>query len=171
MTEKRTHRPASEQEISLYCHIGEAVCTVQHVEDALSHSIVLKGFTPLSRIEADQYLEKHRKYTLGNAIGIASDKAVYSQPILIWLRGFLKERNWLIHNSVAQGSEALKTPENMDLFIDRIRGITKQAHDLLQIIEEDLIDFAEENGKDMSRVKAEIRRHYNREDIIRPSKW
>lgn len=161
MTEKRTHRPASEQEIFLYCHVGEAVCTVQHVEDALSHSIVLKGFAPPSRIEADQCLEKHRKYTLGKAIGVAKEMAVYSQPILVGLQEFLKERNWLIHSSVAQCSEALKTPEHMALFIDRIRVITKQAHEILQLIEEDLIDFAEEAGKDMSSVKAEIKRNYN----------
>lgn len=160
MNEKRIYRSASDHEISLYCHVGEAVCSVQFVEDALSHSIVLKAGTPPSKAEADQSLEKYRKYTLGKAIGIAREETIYSELILSRLQDFLNERNWLIHKSVAQGTVNWEGHEHTDSLIDRIRAITKQAQELLQMIEEDLIAFSEVNGKDMSKVKADIRKHY-----------
>jgi hypothetical protein len=40
------------------------------------------------------------------------------------------------------------------------KTITTQAQKLLQLIEEDLIEFSEANGVDMSRVRAEINKHY-----------
>ena len=161
MTEKRIHRAASGHEISLYCHVGEAVCAVQYVEDALSHSIVLKVGAPPTKSEADQQLEKHQKYTLGKAIRIAGEKAIFSELIQTRLNKFLKERNWLIHKSIAHGAKALEKNENRNRMIDRIKAITKQAHELLEMIEGDLIDFAEASGKDMSRVKNEISKYYS----------
>jgi hypothetical protein len=44
--------------------------------------------------------------------------------------------------------------------ICRIKAITTQAQKLLQLIEEDLIEFSEANGVDLSRVRAEINKHY-----------
>ena len=35
-------KSANQDEINLYCLVGEALCMVQHLEDALSHSITLK---------------------------------------------------------------------------------------------------------------------------------
>lgn len=159
MTEKRIDRSASGYEISLYCHVGEAVCTVQYVEDALSHSIVLKVSVPSTRSEADLDLEKHQKYTLGKAIRIAREKDIYSELIQNELSKFLKERNWLIHKSIAQNAGALEKNENRDRLINRIKAITKHAHELLKMIEDDMIDFAEASGKDMSRVKSEISKY------------
>jgi len=46
----------SEIERALYCLVGESVCAVQHVEDALSHSIILKMTKPQLKSEADQLL-------------------------------------------------------------------------------------------------------------------
>ena len=56
MSKKYRFKPASQQELSLYCFVGESVCAVQHVEDALSHSIVLKKTKPCLKSEADQLL-------------------------------------------------------------------------------------------------------------------
>ena len=160
MSEKYRNKTASQQELSLYCFVGESVCAVQHVEDALSHSIVLKKAKPRLRTEADQILEKHRSYTLGQAIKIAEKASLYPEPLQQELREFLSERNWLIHKSIAQGRDEWDANISRDKLIHRIKAITAQAQKLLQLIEEDLIEFSEANGVDMSRVRAGINKHY-----------
>lgn len=160
MREKYKSKPASEQEVSLYCFVGEAVCAVQHVEDALSHLIVLKKNTRPSKREADQLLEKHRSYTLGKAINIGEQAGLYAESLQQELKKFLSERNWLIHKSVAQGRDEWDLNISRDQLLRRIKAITTHAQELLQMIEEDLIEFSEANGVDMSRVRAEIDRHY-----------
>jgi hypothetical protein len=160
MSEKYRFKPASQQELSLYCFVGESVCAVQHVEDALSHSIVLKKTKPRLRPEADQLLKEHRSYTLGKAIKIAEKASLYPESLQQELVEFLSERNWLIHKSIAQGRDEWDLNISREKLICRIKAITTQAQKLLQLIEEDLIVFSEANGVDMSRVRAEINKHY-----------
>jgi hypothetical protein len=160
MSEKYKFKPASQQELSLYCFVGESVSAVQHVEDALSHSIVLKMTKPLLKLEADQLLEKHRLYTLGQAIKIAEQASLYPVALQQELKEFLSERNWLIHKSIAQGRDEWDLNISREKLICRIKAITTQAQKLLQLIEEDLIGFSEANGVDMSRVRDEINKHY-----------
>ena len=160
MSKKYRFKPASQQELSLYCFVGESVCAIQHVEDALSHSIVLKMTKPRLRSEADQLLEEHRSYTLGKAIKIAEQASLYPESLQQELIEFLSERNWLIHKSIAQGRDEWDLNISREKLICRIKAITTQAQKLLQLIEEDLIEFSEANGVDMSRVRAEINKHY-----------
>ena len=42
MTNAKITTPLRKDIASLYCLIGEAVCMIQHLEGALSHSITLK---------------------------------------------------------------------------------------------------------------------------------
>lgn len=160
MCKKYKFKQASQQELMLYCIVGEAICYVQHVEDALSHSIVLKKTKPKTKSEADQLLAKHQSYTLGKAIGIAKDECLYSESIQQQLNHFLSERNWLIHKSIAQNRDEWDLNTSRDKLMARIKSITTQAQELIQLIEEDLIVFSENNGVDMTRVKDEINRHY-----------
>lgn len=160
LNEKYKFKSASDQELSLYILVGEAVCAVQHVEDALSHLIVLKNVTPPSKQEADHLLEKHRSYTLGKAINIGEKAGLYAETLQQDLKKFLSERNWLIHKSIAQGRDEWDLNITRDQLFRRIKAITTNAQKLLQMIEEDMIEFSEANGKDMSQVRAEINKNY-----------
>lgn len=160
MSEKYRFKLASQQELSLYCFVGESLCAVQHVEDALSHSIVLKKTKPQLRSKADQLLEEHRSYTLGKAIKIAEQACLYPESLQQELKEFLLERNWLIHKSIAQSRDEWDLNISREKLIRRIKAITTQAQKLLQLIEDDLIRFSEANGVDMSRVRAKINKHY-----------
>ncbi len=160
MSKKYRFKQASQQELSLYCLVGQSVCAVQHVEDALSHSIVIKKTKPRLRKEADKLLEKHRSYTLGQAIKIAKQECLYPELLQQELNEFLSERNWLIHKSIAQGRDEWDLNISREKLMIRIKAITIQAQKLQQLIEEDLILFSEDNGVDMTRVRAEINKHY-----------
>ena len=161
MTDEYKFKPASEEEVALYCLVGEAVCYVQHLEDALSHTIALKHNTPSSKPEADERLEKYRKHTLGRAIGVLERESLCQDALLIELKDFLAERNWLVHKSIAPSRDEWDNLESRPYLMERVKAVTTRAQKLLQAIESDLIEFAETNGKDMSRVKAEIHKHYS----------
>lgn len=156
MDEKYKFKPASQQEMTLYCFLGEAVCAVQHVEDALSHSIVLKKIKPRLKSEADQCLERHRSYTLGKAITIAEKANLYPESLQQKLRDLLTERNWLIHKSIAHSRDEWDLNINREELIGRIKAVVTQAQKLQTLIEKDLIEFSEANGVNMSQVRAEI---------------
>jgi len=153
-------KPASQQEVSLYLFVGESVCAIQHLEDALSYSIVLKMFKPKTKSEAGKLLEKYQSYTLGQAIKFSKKENLYFEPLLKVLKELLADRNWLIHKSISHSRDKWDLNIGREKLIQRIKDITKRALEILQLIEEDLILFSEANGIDMSRVKAGIRKNY-----------
>lgn len=159
MNENPKHKQPSQQELTLYCFAGEALCAVQHVEEALSHSIAMKK-NPWQRNEANALLEKHRTYTLGRAIAIAIKDKLYTEILQKSLDDFLSKRNWPIHKSIAQNRIEWDKNISQDNLLSSIKAITIEAHRLQRLIEEDLIQFAEAHGKDKSRVRDEIKKYY-----------
>ncbi len=159
MTANFKEKIANRDEITLYCLMGEALCKIQILEDALSHSITLKKDIKhphgISRQEADNILKKYRSYTLGKAIKLAKGQMLYSDVLQSNLEAFLEERNWLVHKSmddIISGKE----------IFNRIKGIANRAQILQRAIEDDLIELSESIGVDMSEVHAEIKRYYNK---------
>lgn len=149
-------RQASQQELRLYCSVGESLSAIQHLEDALSHSIVLKKAKPKSKREADQLLEKHRSYTFGQAIKIAEAENLFSNVLQQEFRGLLSDRNWLVHKSVAQNRDEWDANISREKLVAKIKAISARARDLQKLIEDDLIGFSKAKGFDMSGVRAEI---------------
>lgn len=160
MSKNYRYKQASKEEVTLYCLVGEAVCAVQHVEDALSHSIVMKKTRPELKKEADNLLDKYRSYTLGKAIKIAKKECLFSELLLQALDDFLLERNWLIHKSIAQNRREWDLNASRDKVIARIKEITIHAHNLVGLITEEMMRFAEDNGVNMSRIRTEISKYY-----------
>jgi len=149
---------------SLYCLIGEAVCMIQHLEGALSHSITLKKDVKcphtFAKDMADKFLKQNQRYTLGRAIQLASEKKLYPETLFSELRAFLNKRNWLIHSFVSNNMDDMHTtPNRVQLFL-RIKDISSKARELQQAIENDLIEFSESVGVDMSRVRAVMEQLY-----------
>lgn len=161
---KHTRKPANRDEINLYCLVGEALCMVQHLEDALSHSVTLKKEVkkpysmPLKK--ANEILEKYRFYTLGQAIKLAKKENIYPESLLQDLDVFLSERNWLVHKCMPLNREDMYSDAGKHKLFHRIKNVTDNARILLQSIEMDLIDFSSLNGLDMSGVQVAMQKHY-----------
>lgn len=164
MSPEYKRKPANQDEIKLYCLVGEALCMVQHLEDALSHSITLKRDVkkPYSMplIKANELLEGYRFYTLGRAISLAKKEGIYTESLLQNLEIFLSERNWLVHKCMPQNREDVYFETSKNRLFHKIKSITEQAQILLQFIEADLIDFSSSNGLDMSGIKAVMQKYY-----------
>ena len=161
MSEQHRKKPASQNEINLYCLIGEAVCMEQILEDALSALITLKKEVKkpgaISLEIANKLREKYRSYTLGNAINLTRNENLFSESLQESLKNFVSERNWLIHKSVQNEKEA-----QSEFNKNRIKTICETARMLPGSVESDLMQYSSSVGVDMSGVRAAIQKHYEK---------
>ena len=159
MIEKVKLKKASEKEMLLYYCLGEALCAVQIIEDALSHSIVIKKTEPSQKKEADNLLKRQRFYTFGKAINIAKKEALIPEFLIIELSDLLKERNWLIHESLIENKDEFLTDSFFKKLSEKTKDISLKANKLQIKIELDLIQHAETKGIDLSEVKNKMNKH------------
>ena len=144
--------PANNTEITLYCHLGEALLKIQMLEQALSHSITIKMNPAETKEKADAVLKKYQRYTLGSAIKTAMEKKLFNTATQDELNSFLEQRNWLVH-SVLIGNEEDFNARNIkeDLF-HKIKSISDKAESIQHGLEYDLIKFCSSRGKDMTEI-------------------
>lgn len=155
-------KTASKEEINLYIFVGEALSMTQHLEDCLSHSIIIKREPRnTSRMQANGILEKYRTYTLGKAVNLAKVESLFSESIQKELKDFLTERNWLVHRSIAHNRDDLAVLSKRNSLIKRVKLITDKAMAIIRLLEEDLMDYCSSNGADMSKVREAIKLHYS----------
>ncbi|WP_027393242.1 hypothetical protein [Aquimarina latercula] len=161
MIEKKKYRfkKVSQKELSLYILLGESLSAIQILEDALSHSIVLKKTEPDQKDEADDLLKKQRFYTFGKAIGIAKKESLLPKNLEIELSKPLIERNWLIHESITSNKNDFKSDAYFNKLFEKIKPITSKAHKLKISIELDLIEYCKKKGIGMNNVENEMNNH------------
>jgi len=146
--------PADNNEINLYCFIGEAVLKAQMLEQALSHSITLKMNPSETKERADEFLKENQSYTLGRAIKIAIKENLYNLSLQVELNAFLQQRNWLVHKVIPGNEEDLNAGNIKEELLYKIKAISDKAESIKCVIEYDLIDFCFSKGKDMSETLA-----------------
>jgi len=151
---------APPEQVTLYCLIGESICSMQHLEEALSQFIVMKTKGKITKAQADQFLEKQRLATLGNMIKSTKKELIFSDDMQNKLEDLTEERNWLVHKLVPQIHDDLKTETTKNTLFNRIKAIDRKVRELLMLIEEDMMKYCEDNGTDMSKVKEEIEKYY-----------
>ncbi len=142
--------PANNNEINLYCSLGEALFKIQIVEQALSHSITLKMNPNETKERADEFLKQHQSYTLGKAIKIAIKEKLYNSSLQDELNAFLEHRNWLVHKVICGIEEDLNAGNIKEELIHKIKSISDKAENIQREIEYDMINFCSMKGKDMS---------------------
>lgn len=152
MVENTIKIPANQDEITLYCFIGEALCKIQHVEQALSHSITLKMNPTETKEKADEILIQHQSFTLGKAIKLAIKENLYCLTLQEELNSFLVKRNWLVHKAIFENRNDLYTNDKKEELFRKIKSITDKAESIQHQIEHDLINFCSARGKDMSKI-------------------
>lgn len=149
-------KPASQREIMLFAMMGQALLNIQVLEECLSMATTLKvdvGYPrKISRKEADELLKKRRSLTLGQAVNKAVEKNLYEENLQTALKALTDERNWLVHRSI----DDFYAPAEKDAYFTRLANIANEAHRIQCEIEDDLIEFAQSNGLDMSSVKEAI---------------
>jgi len=146
--------PVNNNEINLYCFLGEALLKTQIVEQALSYSITLKMNPTETKERADEFLKKNQRYTLGQAIKIAIEKKLYDVSLQDELNAFLQQRNWLVHKVICGNEEDFNAGKIKEELLHKIKDISDNAESIHRVIEYDLIDFCSSKGKNMSEILA-----------------
>lgn len=150
-------KPANQQEIMLYARMGEAVCKIQILEQALSHSITLKLNPDVNENDANVFLSQQQSYTFGKVVKLAAKEGVYSDKLQKALEELLSERNWLVHHAMLnsqQGNRIVVT----EPILQRIKSIADRSEKLQLILEWDMIEFAQSKGRSMSKVIEVLKR-------------
>lgn len=163
MTTNSKEKATNQDVIPLYCLVGEAICMIQHLEGALSVLITLKKHVKqpyrISKEDANAFLKKSRRLTLGEAVKLAKNTSLYSDILHRDLEVFLKERNWLIHKFLHDHLDDMHLPQERKKLFCRIKAISHEAISLQQAINKTIIEFSESVGMDMSSVRAYIEQH------------
>lgn len=146
--------PANQNEITLYCFVGEALWKIQVVEQALSHSITLKMNPAETKERADEFLKQHQSYTLGTAIKIAIKEKLYDSSMQDELNAFLGQRNWLVHKAMSESYHGSNWEDKKEELFQKIKSISDRAESIQRKIEYDMINFCSSKGKDMSKILA-----------------
>lgn len=146
--------PVNQDEVTLYCFIGEALCKIQIVEQALNHSITLKMNPAETKERADKFLKDCQSYTLGKAIKVAIKEKLYSLSLQDELNVFLEQRNWLVHKAMFESQNDLNTENKKEELFHKIKSISDKAESIQHEIEYDMINFCSSKGKDMSKILA-----------------
>lgn len=144
-------KPANPEEMMLYARMGEAVCKIQILEQALSHSITVKLNPDVNESDANVFLSKQQSLTLGTVVKLASKEGAYSYKLQKALEELLAERNWLVHKAMLDSQKENKIVI-VESILKRIKSIADNAENLQLILEWDLIEFAQSKGRNMSRV-------------------
>ena len=153
MPENKIRIPANNSEITLYFYLGEALIKIQMLEQALSYSITIKMNPDETREKADEFLKKHQRYTLGQAIKTALEKKLFNSAIQDELNSFLEQRNWLVHSVLIGNEEDFNAGNIKEALFQKIKSISDKAESIQRVIEYDMIDFCSSKGKDMSKIK------------------
>ena len=146
--------PANQDEITLYCFVGEALWKIQIVEQALSHSITLKMNPAVTKERAGEFLKQHQSYTLGKAIKVAIKEKLYDSSLQDELNAFLDQRNWLVHKAMPESKHGLNWEDKKEELFQKIKSISDRAESIQREIEYDMINFCSSMGKDMSKILA-----------------
>lgn len=144
--------PANQDEITLYCFVGEALWKIQLVEQALSHSITLKLNPSAKKEHADEFLRQHQRYTLGQAIKVAINQRLYDSSLQDELNMFLDQRNWLVHKAMSETHHGSNWVNKKEELFQKIKSISDRAENIHREIEYDMISFCSSLGKDMSKI-------------------
>lgn len=144
-------KPANQEQMWLYARMGEAICQVQILEQALSHCLALKLNPDVEESEANIFLLQQQRNTFGNVVRLAAKKGAYSDELQKALEEVLDQRNWLVHHAMRDSQQGNRIVV-MDSILQKIKSITDKAERLQQLLEWDLIDFSASKGRNVSRL-------------------
>lgn len=126
------HRQINPDELDdLYCLIGKCIWHVQYVEDALHTLLALKVEIKLPNIvgeeQANHFLAKHRRSTLGTTLRIAKEHKVLPESLFNRLAILKEERDWLVHRAQSQDGRSLYTESGRTNMFNRLGSLYEET--------------------------------------------
>jgi|GEM_PF-1393366 len=149
-----------------YQKTGEAIWHLQYVEDFIAKLYFIKAVAKkpesIQASQAQIEMDKLKKKTLGQLIGLVEDNNIVSTELLEKLKNFNQQRIWIVHNSNRENKDSLYTDEGRTHFIDEIRSFTKLAIELQQIIGNEVLTFTTSFGISENQIYETANNHINK---------
>jgi hypothetical protein len=143
---------------ALYYSVGKCIWHIQYLEDALHTLLTLKVELKepgrVSEEEAHQLLAKHRRASLGTALGTAEKHSALPASLLVELRGLKEERDWLVHRSMNQDGESLYTDDGRLRVFSRLEKIMRSTLFIKEKIVNETAVFCKSFGINEAHVEA-----------------
>lgn len=144
-------KQANQEQMWLYARMGEAICQIQILEQALSHCLTVKLNPDVKESEANGFLLQQQRNTFGNVVRLAAKKGAYPEDLQKALEELLDQRNWLVHHAMRDSQQENRIVVTEPI-LEKIKSITDKAEKLQQLLEWDLIDFSASKGRNVSRL-------------------
>ena len=116
---------------SLYSSVGRCIWHIQYLEDVLHTLLTMKvEIREPGRVmaaEAYELLAKHRRASLGTALGTAEKHGALQPELLADLRMLKDERDWLVHRSMHQDGDSLYTGEGRNAVFSRLEALMQKT--------------------------------------------
>ncbi|MBN8877676.1 MAG: hypothetical protein J0I32_09040 [Sphingobacteriales bacterium] len=157
-------KPANQEEKMLYARMGEAICKIQVLEQALSHCLTVKLNPDVDERDANVFLSRQQSLTFGMVVKLAAKEGAYSDKIQKALEELLAERNWLVHHAMLdsqQGNSIVVT----EPILQRIKSIASKAEKFQLILEWDLVEFAQSKGRNISKMIEVLKREKGEKSV------
>lgn len=141
-----------------YRGVGRCIWHLQYLEDVLHTLLALKIDirTPgrVCQKEADQLLTKHRRASLGTALGTAEKHGALPAELMNKLRSLKDERDWLVHRSMHQDGDDLYTDEGRTAVFKRIETLMEDSVSVKSLVVVEVESFVAKQGVSMAQVEA-----------------
>ena len=142
----------------LYRGVGRCVWHLQYLEDVLHTLLALKVDIRVpgrvSPEQATQLIAKHRRASLGTALGTADKHAALPADLLCKLRSLKEERDWLVHRSMHQDGDDLYTDAGRKLTFKRLEDLMENSLSLKGLIMAEVESFTAKHGVSPTQVEA-----------------
>lgn len=116
---------------SLYNSVGRCIWHIQYPEDVLHTLLTMKvEIRERGRVtaeEAYELLAKHRRASLGTALGTAEKHGSLQPELLADLRKLKDERDWLVHRSMNQDGDSLYTDDGRNAVFSRLEALMQKT--------------------------------------------
>lgn len=116
---------------SLYSSVGRCIWHIQYLEDVLHTILAMKVEIRepgrVTEVEACDLLAKHRRASLGTALGTAEKHDALQPELLADLRLLKDERDWLVHRSMHQDGDSLYTDEGRNRVFFRLEAMMQKT--------------------------------------------
>jgi hypothetical protein len=150
---------------------GFALWQLQTLETSSAQGFVLlaKATPGMGQAAGQRLMAPALRKTFGKTVHAMRQHELISGEIERRFIQILEERNWLVHRSKTECDRAITDESRFEAIVERLDQISEEALDLMKILAEQAVSFAQQNGVSPEAIELEekaILEEWRRNDEI-----
>lgn len=141
---------------ALYMQIGLTLWRLQELEGVVARYYVLVALAKRNMgISEGLALERNVEgNTFGKTVYLLRDAKKIPVELVERLPAIVKERNWLIHSSLADERSAVHNDAQFEAFLKRMEIMTKEASDMIEMMSKSVENFVLKAGVTAQEIES-----------------